>query len=125
MVAAAAEAPSVSLGAPRAPARHCGAPARHCRAPAAAAALRAAEVPGPLRQAGRLLGETQSCVGDAAGMLPGGEGGWLARRVRTSWLGCLAVPVGTKRVVGEGPTRRASEPDCCSQQASAPDSRDS
>lgn len=76
MVAAAAEAPSVSLGAPRAPARHCGAPARHCSAPAAAAGLGTAEVPGPLiSPAGRLLRGTQPCVRDAAGTLPRGKEG--------------------------------------------------
>lgn len=62
-MAAAAEAPSVSLGAPRAPARHCG-------APAAAAGLGATEVPGPLSPAGSV-----QCVWDAAGMLPRGEEG--------------------------------------------------
>lgn len=45
--------------------------------------------------------------------------------MRTSWLGCLAVPAGTKRVVGEGPARRASELDCCSQEAFMPDAGDS
>ena len=47
-------APSVSLGAPRAPAQHCG-------APAAAAGLGTAEAPGPQSPAGRLLGETWLC----------------------------------------------------------------
>lgn len=77
-MAAAAEAPSVSLGALRAPARHCGAPARHCGPPAAAARLGAAEVPGPLSLVRRLLGETRPCFQDAAGMFPRGEGvaGW-------------------------------------------------
>ena len=77
MVAAAA-APSVSLGAPRTPARHCG-------APATAAQLGAAEALGPLCQARRLRsGETRLCfqgVDEMGWDAPQGrgEGSWAGR----------------------------------------------
>lgn len=63
------------------------------------------------------------------GMLPGCSlgrgGGRRLEEVGTSWLGCLAVPAGTKSAVGEGPACRAPELACLSQEASTPDAEDS
>lgn len=106
-------APSVSLGAPRAPAQHCG-------APVAAAGLGAAEAPGPLSLAGRLLGETWPCFqgADRDGLgcswderrLPAGRSEDQLARLSGS-------PCWHPGAVGEGQARRASELDSCSWEA--------
>lgn len=117
---AAAEAPSVSLGAPRAPARHCGAPAWHCGALAATALLGAADMLGPLSLVRKFLGETRPCFRDAVGMLPRVRRGSQAGRSEDQLARRSGSACWHQEAVGQGPACRVSELACCSLEA-APD----